>query len=357
MMIGYGVLGCGSRTYVKREERSVMNELEQLYIPQLQLLKPASLVRDETRCYASFDGTVCNGDFIAVKADKGCLITRSRLQLVSDLELPEHHFRSLCIMGRTPEYTYGVPDDEVGTRDERDCIVSVFIQPKVGRTRLFRRGGNVEVTRITYLPSYFDAIDLPFVGNFEKMATMVPELDSELLSLHLRGLLGELDFDAAQKPSGTYYYRSKALEALCLVMDMVAATGYRAASGGSADDLRFARQVMEIVDASLDHMPSIRELSERLYVGHTYLCETFKNVTGMTVGAYARSRRIEMAKDLLRDPALSIKQVARRVGFETMGGFAASFKQSEGITPRQYRMVKMVPGSEHPAPFSLRQQR
>ena len=259
--------------------------------------------------------------------------------------------------GTHPEYTYGVPEDAVGTRDERDCIVSVFIQPNVGRTRLFRRGGNVEVTRITYLPSYFDAIDLPFVGNFEKMATMVPELDSELLSLHLRSLLGELDFDAAQKPSGTYYYRSKALEALCLVMDMVAATGYRAASGDTPDDLRFARQVMDIVDASLDHMPSIRELSERLYVGHTYLCETFKNVTGMTVGAYARSRRIEMAKDLLRDPALSIKQVARRVGFETMGGFAASFKQSEGITPRQYRMVKMVPGSEHPAPFSLRQQR
>lgn len=260
-------------------------------------------------------------------------------------------------MGRTPEYTYGVPEDAVGTRDEKDYIVSVFIQPNVGRTRLFRRGGNVEVTRITYLPSYFDAIDLPFVGNFEKMATMVPELDSELLSLHLRSLLGELDFDAAQKPSGTYYYRSKALEALCLVMDMVAATGYRNASGGTPDDLRFARQVMDIVDASLDHMPSIRELSERLYVGHTYLCETFKNVTGMTVGAYARTRRIEMAKALLRDPKLSIKQVARRVGFETTGGFAASFKQSEGITPRQYRTVKMVPGSEHPAPFSLHQQR
>ena len=345
MMIGYGVLGCGSRTYVKREERSVMNELEQLYIPQLQLLKPASLVRDETRCYASFDGTVCNGDFIAVKADKGCLITRSRLQLVSDLELPEHHFRSLCIMGRTPEYTYGVPDDEVGTRDERDCIVSVFIQPKVGRTRLFRRGGNVEVTRITYLPSYVDAIDLPFVGNFEKMATMVPELDSELLSLHLRGLLGELDFDAAQKPSGTYYYRSKALEALCHVMDMVASVGNLSSQGNTPDSLRFVRQVMDVVDSSLSDVPSIRELSERFYMGHTYLCETFKSVTGMTIGAYVRKRRLELAKSLLRKPELSIKQIARRVGFETMGGFAAAFKQSEGMTPRQYRILNAAPNT------------
>ena len=48
-----------------------MNELEHLYIPQLQLLKPASFTRDETRCYASFDGTVCTGDFVAVLAELG----------------------------------------------------------------------------------------------------------------------------------------------------------------------------------------------------------------------------------------------------------------------------------------------
>jgi AraC-like DNA-binding protein len=320
-----------------------MNELEHLYIPQLQLLKPASFTRDETRCYASFDGTVCTGDFVAVKADKGCLITRSRIQLITDLELPENHLRSLCIMRHMPGYTYGVPKDRLDPEAPKDGKISVFIQPNVGRTALFRRGEPTEVTRITYLPSYFDTIDLPFVGNFEKMAAVIPGLDDDLLALHLRGLLEELDFSAAQKPSGTYYYRSKALEALCHVMDMVASSGNLNSQGNTPDNLRFVRQVMDVVDSSISDVPSIRELSERFYVGHTYLCETFKSVTGMTIGTYVRKRRLELAKSLLRKHDLSVKQVARRVGFETMGGFAASFKQSEGMTPRQYRLLNAMP--------------
>lgn len=322
-----------------------MNELEQLYIPQIQLLKPASFIRDETRCCASFDGTVCSGDFCAVKADKRCLITRSRIQLVTDIELPENHLRSLCIMRHMPGYTYGVPENRLDPVAPKDGKISVFIQPNVGRTGLFRRGEPTEVTRITYLPSYFDAIDLPFVGNFEKMAAVIPGLDDDLLALHLRGLLEELDFNAAQKPSGIYYYRSKALEALCHVMDMVASVVNLSSQGNTPDSLRFVRQVMDVVDSSLSDVPSIRELSERFYVGHTYLCETFKSVTGMTIGAYVRKRRLELAKSLLRKPELSIKQVARRVGFETMGGFAAAFKQSEGMTPRQYRILNAAPNT------------
>lgn len=319
-----------------------MNQLQQLYIPKLKQLGVETLHRDGSRCHAVFDRSVCTGDLIAVEADEGCLITRYSMRMERDLELDETFHRSLCIMSYSPNCAYGMPvhepDEDAG--DAR--IVSVFIQPSYARKRRLRAGGLYEATRITYMPSYFDAIDLPFVGDFNQIASVIPNPDDELLSLNLRGLLEDLDLGAAQKPSGMYYYRSKALQALCHVMDMASELRALSTSGMDAEALGFVRRVMEIVESSLDNTPSIREISSALYVGHTYLCETFKNATGLTVGEYARKRKVESAKVLLRDPSLPIKEIARRMGFKTTGGFAASFKQLTGLTPRQYRMSRAV---------------
>lgn len=317
-----------------------MNVLDQLFVPQIQQLCPKSITRDDNRCFVTFDGPVCEGEFIAVKADEGCLITRYRIHLLRDLKLTETHLRSLCIMSHTPHCSYGVPDNE---QDEGDAqTIKVFMQPYAGRTRQFKAGDLCEATRITYLPVYFDSIDLSFLGGFDDIALMVPRLDEELASLHLRGILEDLDLGAAQRPSGMYYYRSRALQALCHVMDMVCELDRLKTVSVGDDDLRLVRQVMEIVESSLDDLPSIHELSGKLYVGHTHLCETFKAATGMTIGAYARKRRMETAQVLLRDPSLPIKEIARRMGFRTAGGFSSTFRQYVGMTPRQYRQTSRL---------------
>ena len=316
-----------------------MNKLQELYIPMLEQLKPESIRRDGARCYATFDGSVCTGDLVAVECDEYCLITRYRIEMVKNVELAERFFRSLCILSYSVNCEYAIMAHARGDSADEGSAISVFIQPRFGDSRKLKAGCVYEATRITYLPGYFEDIDFPSIGTFDDISALIPKLDEELLSLRLRGLLEDLDFDAAQKPTGTYYYRSRALEAVCHVMDMVSELGALASSGVNPDELRFVRRVMEIVESSLDDLPSIYELSERIYVGHTYLCETFKSIVGLTVGEYARQRRIETAKVLLRNPSLPIKEVARRTGYRTTGGFSAAFKQMEGMTPRQYRMT------------------
>ena len=98
--------------------RGSMNVLDQLFVPQIQQLCPKSITRDENRCFVTFDGPVCEGEFIAVKADEGCLITRFRIHLLRDVKLSETHLRSLCIMRHTPNCSYGVPDDEQGEGEQ-----------------------------------------------------------------------------------------------------------------------------------------------------------------------------------------------------------------------------------------------
>ena len=77
----------------------------------------------------------------------------------------------------------------------------------------------------------------------------------------------------------------------------------------------------------------INEVAERLYTSRSKLCATFKAQTGESLGAYIRRRRMERAQDLLADSALTIAQVAERLGYPQQAAFAQAFKQHTGTTP------------------------
>jgi AraC-like DNA-binding protein len=53
------------------------------------------------------------------------------------------------------------------------------------------------------------------------------------------------------------------------------------------------------------------------------------------------TRRIEHAKTLLADPALSISDAAVAVGYGSLSRFSALFRQVTGHSPRDYRR-KMI---------------
>jgi AraC-like DNA-binding protein len=60
---------------------------------------------------------------------------------------------------------------------------------------------------------------------------------------------------------------------------------------------------------------------------------------------YCLERRMREAQLLLMEAALTIAQVAERVGYEHQSSFAAAFSGHVGMSPREYR--------KHRAPFSL----
>ena len=47
--------------------------------------------------------------------------------------------------------------------------------------------------------------------------------------------------------------------------------------------------------------------------------------------------RIAHAKELLRDPALSIKEICILSGYSDPNYFSRIFKKQEGVTPSEYR--------------------
>ncbi len=57
----------------------------------------------------------------------------------------------------------------------------------------------------------------------------------------------------------------------------------------------------------------------------------------MAFSKYITYRRMELAKELLRDKGRSIDQVARQVGYHDYFYFTKVFKESQGISPSKYR--------------------
>jgi AraC-like DNA-binding protein len=71
--------------------------------------------------------------------------------------------------------------------------------------------------------------------------------------------------------------------------------------------------------------------------GEEHLARVFRRETGHSVFEHVREMRINHAKTLLMDPALTLTVVATRSGFQSLAFFSRSFRQVAGMSPSEYR--------------------
>lgn len=85
------------------------------------------------------------------------------------------------------------------------------------------------------------------------------------------------------------------------------------------------------------HHIALSELCNLILVSPQHLCRIFKHCTGMRPMEYIIRRRIDAAKDLLSNSSHSIGDIAYWCGFENNNYFWKVFKQTEKMTPNEYR--------------------
>ena len=83
---------------------------------------------------------------------------------------------------------------------------------------------------------------------------------------------------------------------------------------------------------------TIEELAQSVGSSRAAFARRFKSLVGETVFQYLTSLRMQRAKQLLRDTALPVYEVAQRAGYESDLAFTKAFKKNTGQTPRQYRL-------------------
>jgi AraC-like DNA-binding protein len=75
---------------------------------------------------------------------------------------------------------------------------------------------------------------------------------------------------------------------------------------------------------------------------------------GQTPMDYIRTRRLQMARGLLRDSQLPIGEIAARVGYGSQSAFAAAMLREFGLSPRAFRRAPSSVGAGLPAIASPR---
>lgn len=97
------------------------------------------------------------------------------------------------------------------------------------------------------------------------------------------------------------------------------------------------RSVIMAIEHDLTKDLSLAALAEERNVSPAYLSARFKKETGTTLTAFVNDRRVEAAKQLLRNTALQIQTVAQHCGILDLHYFCRIFKAATGQTPTEYR--------------------
>lgn len=107
------------------------------------------------------------------------------------------------------------------------------------------------------------------------------------------------------------------------------------AKGGLAPRQR--RSALEMIEAHLDTPLTVATLAQELGLSEYHFARMFKSSLGFAPHAWICRRRLERARQTLRDTRLPLADVAAACGFSNASHLVNRFRAAYGVTPSQYR--------------------
>ncbi|MBE7010984.1 MAG: response regulator [Ruminococcaceae bacterium] len=135
-------------------------------------------------------------------------------------------------------------------------------------------------------------------------------------------------FDTIQD---TYHWLKNILTAAC---EFVTASQPKAGND-------IVGELKSYIDTNFKDITSLKQIAADLYISTGYARNIFKKQTGQTIFDYLVDRRIAEAKKLLRDPSYKVYEIVSLVGYTSKAHFIETFKRKTGMTPSEYRQLKM----------------
>lgn len=282
---------------------------------------------------------------IPYSSDEGLIASSKDLGwksiIVKEYQLPpaqgtypafEQHDLTLCLTTR-PHRIHQVMGEQryVGIYSKGDiCITPAGI---AGR---YRAEGEDHFLQIQIEPQFLQQVAQQ-TGADGNTLELIPKFRDR--NPHLEQIIMMLYAELNQKSGwGSKLYIESLSNALAvnLLRDYsVKKTSLNFDPGGLSD-----RQLLLVTDYINDNIATefkLSDLANLAGISQFHFSRLFKKSVGVSPHKYVIQQKIEKAKSLLKNPQLSVTEIAFLCGFNSHSHFGKHFRQLTGFTPKQYR--------------------
>ena len=186
-------------------------------------------------------------------------------------------------------------------------------------------------------------INMPFMDGLDMIMHLQKERPDILYSI----VTGYSEFEYARKAvrygAFDYLLKQVSAEELTDVLRRLS-DALKGREQGAPDPLKegahlshMMTEVMRDIDEGFPRDILLNELAKKYSISSGHLSNLIKKETGSTYTEHITRRRIEKAKELLKDDSLSILEVAEQVGYGDYFYFTKLFKRQTGLSPSKYR--------------------
>lgn len=97
------------------------------------------------------------------------------------------------------------------------------------------------------------------------------------------------------------------------------------------------KEITSYINNNYMHDISLYKISKNMYLSPVYISKIFKEETGVSPINYLIKIRLEKAKALLSDTTLTVKTIAKSVGYDDAYYFSKLFKKYYNMSPSHYK--------------------
>jgi AraC-like DNA-binding protein len=146
-------------------------------------------------------------------------------------------------------------------------------------------------------------------------------------------------FEEMRKSAALKYGADLRLQGLLSIFlsELIEKAGNEITEGNNYRD-NYIKKTLQFIEMNYSRNISVKDAAQFIGLNKNYFSTLFKQSLGVTPQEYIIKYRINKACELLKNPAISISDVARSVGYSDPLGFSKIFKQVKGCSPKYFRV-------------------
>ncbi len=252
----------------------------------------------------------------------------------------------------------GVTEFEIKNNPVKAFTPSSFfvVEKDLKGKQTWKKGQHLHGTELTIYHDYFRNIIEPHFPNMLNLDIFIKNYTYTYLPLEIIKIILQLQSLAYENALTSIYLESKVLECIAILVNEMSNPNKNAFINQmnygnikigkdriiklTATDIHAIQKAHDIIETDYRDPPTIKTLSQMVFLSEQKLKAGFAKQYHMTIGEYTNHMKMTVAANLLSTTDISVEDIAFQVGYNYSGNFSKMFKKTYGKTPLKFRKTK-----------------